>query len=80
MQVGDDAFNAGVVGCYAVADEAEGGGHAFEDIDADAGVLGGGGFHKAVRGVDTCWARADDGDAEGSGHNYFFYSRGQSVI
>ncbi len=60
MQGGDDAFDAGVVRCDAVADEAEGCGHALEQVDTDICV----GLHECVGGVDACGSGADDGDAE----------------
>ncbi|NIL78612.1 hypothetical protein RhoFasB10_04790 [Rhodococcus sp. B10] len=60
MQGGDDAFDAWVVGCDAVADQAEGRGHAFEQVDTDIGV----GLHECVGGIDAGWSSAHNGDAE----------------
>ena len=60
VQGGDDALDAGVVGGNAVADEAEGRRHAFEEVDAHVCV----GLHEGVGGIDAGWSGADDGNAE----------------
>ena len=66
----DNALDAGVVGCDAVADEPEGGWHALEDVHAHA-VEGGvavalrdGGLGEGVGGVNAGWAGSDNRDTE----------------
>ena len=68
-QRGDDALDPGVVGGHAVADEAERGRVAVEQVDADLElpVLHGLGLGEHVRGVDAGRTGADDGDAQGAG-------------
>ena len=65
----DDALDAGVVGGYAVADQAEGGGVAVEDVDGygDGTSADFFAFGEDIGCVDACGACADDGDAEGAG-------------
>ena len=57
--------DAQVVGCDAVTHEPEGAGQLIDDVDGDRDVLL---AHKSVRGIHPRRARADDGDAQGSGH------------
>lgn len=66
VQGGDDALDAGVVRCDAVADEAERGRHAFEQVDADPGFLRSVGLHECVGGVDTGGTGTDYRDAKGT--------------
>ncbi|CAB0701562.1 hypothetical protein FRC0028_02086 [Corynebacterium diphtheriae] len=74
VEGGDNAFDTWVVRCYAVADESEGGGHAFVEVDGGGGVV----FGEEVGGVDACGAGADDGDAQRFSHKCHIPSdRGQ---
>ena len=52
------AIDAWVIWGYAVADEAEGSWHLLDEVDLDVAT---GLLDQDVRGVDTCWASADDG-------------------
>lgn len=54
----NDALDAWVIWGYAVADEAEGSWHLLDEVDLDVAT---GLLDQDVRGVDTCWASADDG-------------------
>ena len=58
MQGVDDALDAWVVRRHAVADQAEGSWHLLDEIDLNIAT---GLFNQDVRGVDACWASADDG-------------------
>ena len=67
VQGGDDALDARMVGGDAVADQAERGGEAVEQVDADLelAALDRGGAQQGLCGVHTGGAGADDGQAEG---------------
>jgi hypothetical protein len=61
----DDALDAGVVGCDAVADQAVGGRQLLEQVDRHVeGLLG---LEQDVGGVDAGGAGSDDGQSKG-GH------------
>ena len=70
VQGADNALDAGVVGCDAVADEPEWGWHALEDVHAHAiegdvaASLRDGGLGEGVGCVNAGWAGSDDRDAE----------------
>ena len=73
VQGADNALDAGVIGCDAVADEPEWSWHALEDVHAHA-VEGGvaaalrdGGLGEGVGCINSGWAGADDRDAERTG-------------
>ncbi len=59
-----DALDARVIRCHAVADEAERGGHALEEVDRHVLPR----LHEQIRGIDTGWTGTDNGDAQGTGH------------
>lgn len=65
VQGGDDALDARMIRRDAVTNQAEGRGHALEEVDADAAAGNCGvGFHEGVGGVDAGGAGADDSDPE----------------
>ena len=65
VQGGDDALDARMIRRDAVTNQAEGRGHALEEVDADAAAGDCGvGFHEGVGGVDAGRAGADDRDPE----------------
>ena len=60
-----------MVGCHAVADKSEGGGHALIKVNEDVCV----GLHKQVGGVNAGGASSDDCYAQGAGHAVLFSLR-----
>ena len=68
VQCGDDALDAGVIRCHTVADQAEGGGVAVEDVDGDLDGAGADLFRlgEDVGGVNTGGTCTNNGDAQGA--------------
>ena len=83
VQGGDDALDARVVGCDAVADEAERRGHPLVEVDADPTLGRGVGLHQRVGGVDAGRSGAHDGDPQRAvlrTHDWCtFFSAGRGV-